>query len=64
MELQLIANSIHNKLIRIRHKDKRYARLNLEFFEAQGQKDLFKINAELNKIIDEIEKREVQEFGS
>lgn len=57
-----IENAIYSKLQRINHKDKRHARLNLEFFESQGQDDLVKINSELNEIIDEIEKKELAAF--
>ncbi len=58
-----LSNNICSKLKRIQHKDNRYARLKLEMFEAQELSDLQRIDSELTEIVNEIEKKEVEEFG-
>ena len=63
MNAVTLSNNICSKLNRIKHKDNRHARLKLAMFEAQGIDDLEKIDAELNQVINEIEKKEVEEFG-
>lgn len=63
MESQVIANNIFSQLQRIKHKDIRFARLSLAFYEAQEKSDLEKINSELTEIINEVEKKEQEQFG-
>lgn len=63
MKQQVLVNNIFCKIQRIKHKDRRFMRLSLEFVDAEDMEALEAIDKELTKIIDEISEREKKEFG-